>query len=267
MLGVFDGNVRETSDFLRFCFVACHLRRALPIEPDPMKPDRTSAVVIIAAAVILSACSASRVPRQIAVPNAEIPPANRAWQAARIRLHSMCPRVPKTGDELTEALHVLQENGCYARLAKDTHILTVDDWHWHWLPPYQVVVAVHDEELRKRVTPKLYEEYMSGLSRFLAAKADNGEITPAQLKYTFNAGWSWLNRKIQEERMLLRENLASAQSADQGLREKVTTVAGGLATIATLALAVSAPDKAYQPSPANCYAYPTVELNYTIQCY
>jgi hypothetical protein len=232
-----------------------------------MKRNRTPVIVVIAAAVILSACSTSRVPRQIAERNAEIPAVNLAWHAARTRLHSMCPRVPKTGDELTEALHVQQQNGCYARLAKDTHMLTVDDWHWHWLPPYQVVVAVHDEELRKRVTPKLYEEYMSGLSRFLAVKADNGEITPAQLKYTFNAGWSWLYRKIQEERILLRENLAAAQTADQALREKVTTVAGGLATVATLALAVSAPDKAYQPSPANCYAYPTEEHNYTIQCH
>lgn len=255
------GNIRLSSIML------CGMPLAPRIGDRTMKPSRASAIVIIAAAVIVSACSASRVPRQIAVPNAEMPPANLAWQAARIRLHSMCPRVPKTGDELTEALHVLQENGCYARLAKDTHTLTVDDWHWHWLPPYQIVVAVHDEELRKRATPKLYEEYMSGLSRFLAEKADNGEITPAQLKYTFNAGWSWLNRKIQEERILSQENVASAQSADQGLREKVTTVAGGLATIATLALAVSAPDKAYQPSPANCYAYPTVERNYTIQCY
>lgn len=179
----------------------------------------------------------------------------------------MCPSVPKTGDELTQALNVAHQNGCYARLAKDTDILTLDDWHWHWLPPYQVVVAVHDEELRKRVIPKLYEEYLSGLSRYLAEKADNGEITPAQLKYTFNAGWNWLYGRMQVERILLRENVRSAESAEEGIRERVTTVAGGLATVATLALVISAPDKAYQAAPANCYAYPTVERNYTVQCY
>jgi hypothetical protein len=243
------------------------LAQALRAETDVMRRPQPLALFALLALIIFPACSVSRVRQEVNGRNKEIEPAIQAWQAARSRLHSMCPQVPRTGDELTQALNVEQENGCYARLAKDTPILALDDWHWHWLPPYQVVVAVHDEELRKRAIPKLYEEYMSGLNRYLAEKADNGEITPAQLKYAFNAGWNWLYGRMHEERILLRENVRSVENSDDGMRNKVTTVAGGLATVATLALVVSAPDKAYQAAPANCYAYSTANRNYTIQCY
>jgi hypothetical protein len=231
-----------------------------------MRPNG-AVLLAIAALVILPACSASRIRPEKNDRIAVIPLEIQAWQAARIRLHSMCPHVPKTVDELEQALRVRQENGCYVRLAKDTAAPTIDDWHWHWLPPYQVVVAVHDEELRKRVRPKLYEEYMSGLTRYLAEKADRGEITSDQMKHAFNAGWNWLQAKIRDERILLQENVRTAESADAATREKVTDVAGGLATVATLALMVSADDKAYQPAPANCYAFPAGERNYTIECY
>lgn len=232
-----------------------------------MAPSSPVSVLLIVASIILSACSASPVHRKVNGQNPKIDLIHQAWEAARLRLHRMCPHVPRTEDELTQALSVEQENGCYARLAKDTYAPTLDDWHWHWLPPYQVVAAVHDEELRKRVTPKLYEEYISGLNRYLAEKIDKGEITPAQFRYVINAGWSWLNGKMQNERILLQENMHSAENVDATTRSTLSNVAGELATVATLALAVSAPDKTYQPTPANCYAYPAEERSYTIQCY
>jgi hypothetical protein len=179
----------------------------------------------------------------------------------------MCPHVPRTEDELTQALSIEQENGCYARLAKDTFMPGVDDWHWHWLPPYQVVAAIHDEELRKRVIPKFYEEYISGLNRYLAEKVDKGEITPGQFRYVIDAGWNWLNEKMQSERLLMQENMRPADSGDATTRSTLSNVAGELATLATVGLAISAPDKLYQPAPANCYAYPAEERSYMIQCY
>ncbi len=199
-----------------------------------MRVNRALAIALIAASVIFPACSASRLRQKVDAGNAEIQLANQAWQAARIRLDSMCPHAPKTMDEVTQSLELDQKNDCYARLAKDTHAPTLDDWHWRWLPPYQVVIAVYDEELRKRVIPRLYEEYMLGLTRYLAEKADNDEITPEQLRHAFTAGWNWLR---------------------------------GMATVATLALIVSAEDRAFQPAPANCYAYPTAERNYKVDCY
>ncbi len=223
--------------------------------------------LLLTASIIFSACSASLFHRNTSHRSLKAEPELAAWEAARHRLHLMCPRVPKTADELTQALSVEHENGCYARFAKDTYVPMLDDWHWHWLPPYQVVAAVHEEELRKRVTPKLYEEYMSGLNRYLAEKADKGEITPGQFRYVVNAGWNWLTGKLHNERVLLQENRGSAEERDAAMRSTLTQVAGELATVATLGLFVSAPDKTYQPAPANCYAYPVKGGSYTIDCY
>jgi len=232
-----------------------------------MRVNRALAIALIAASVIFPACSASRLRQKVGAGNAEIQLANQAWQAARIRLDSMCPHAPKTMDDVTQSLELDQKNDCYARLAKDTHAPTLDDWHWRWLPPYQVVIAVYDEELRKRVIPRLYEEYMLGLTRYLAEKADNDEITPEQLRHAFTAGWNWLRGKIQDEPILMKHNVRSAENADATTRERVTTVAGSLATVATLALIVSAEDRTFQPAPANCYAYSTAERNYKVDCY
>ncbi len=231
-----------------------------------MGSDRVFAVLLIALSVTLPACSVSLPGQPLDYRSSNVKPAFEAWEAARHRLHLMCPRVPKTADELTQALSVEHENGCYARYAKDTYVPALDDWHWHWLPPYQVVAAVHDEELRKRVTPRLYEEYMSGLNRYLAEKADRGEITPGQFRYVFNAGWNWLTGKLRNESVLLQENTRSAGN-DAAIRSTLTDVAGELATVATLGLFVSAPDKTYQPDPANCYAFPVEKGSYTIDCY
>jgi hypothetical protein len=228
---------------------------------------RLIAAVALAISMFLSACTTSLVRQKPA--EKQRPPIeliHQAWEAARVRLHRMCPGVPRTEAELTHALSTEHENGCYARLAKDTFTPNLD-WHWHWLPPYRVVAAVHDEELRKRVIPRFYEEYISGLNRYLAEKVDRGEITPGQFRYVINASWSWLNGKMQSERVLLEENMRSPDNTDAKTRSTLSHVAGELATLATLGLAISAPDKMYQPAPANCYAYPAKAQNFTIQCY
>jgi hypothetical protein len=232
-----------------------------------MRFDRALLVSLIAALVILPACSAARTGQPIQAQDAEVRLLNQAWEAARSRLHSMCPYVPKTASELKQALRFEHENGCYARLAKDSHVLPLDDWHWHWLPPYRVVVAVHDEELRKRLIPTLDEEYMLGLSHYLAEKVDHGEITPKQFRYAFNASWTWLHSKLRNEHLLLQEKAHAVENPDAYLQDRVGTIAGGLATAATLALMVSADDREYQPGPANCYAHPKGEQRYIIHCH
>jgi hypothetical protein len=219
------------------------------------------------AVLAIAACSASRIGQPVYAPDGELQLINQAWEAARSRLHSMCPYVPKTAAELKQALASDHENGCYARLAKDSYLLPLDDWHWHWLPPYQVVVAVHDEELRKRLVPTLDEEYMSGLSHYLAEKADQGAITPKQFRYATEAAWRWLHGKLRHERVLLQETLKAVENLDAYMQDRVGTIAGGLATAVTLALIASAEDSEYQPAPANCYAQPNGEQRYTIHCH
>ncbi len=123
------------------------------------------------------------------------------------------------------------------------------------------------DRLRKRLLPTLHEEYMLGLTHYLAEKADNDEITAEQLRHAFNAGWNWLHGKLEQEPMLVQQNARRAAGTDPAMRDKITTVAGGLATVATLAHGLSAEDKAYQPVPANCYAFSVEARSYTIRCY
>jgi hypothetical protein len=233
-----------------------------------MKPPSLAAlIVIMIGSIVVSGCAVGRPPVENRPPRLTVPSEHQAWNAARIRLHSMCPAVPRTEAELTRALLTRQPNDCYVRFAKDTHLPMNDDWHWHWLPPYRVVAAVHDEELRKHGTHKHYEEYISALNRYLAEKADRGQITPAQFRYVFNAGWNWLSTKVENERFLMQETLNSGAGFDPAMRSALNNVAGELATITTLALAVSAQDKRYEPIPASCYALFGDERSYTIQCY
>src|SRR5262245_66669930 len=91
---------------------------------------------------------------------------SEAWTAARHRLQAMC---------------LTRETPCAQRAIKLTNAARVDDWVWMDLPPYRTVHAVHEEEIRRRHEPLVYEEYMIGVSRYLADRADGGQISPEEL--------------------------------------------------------------------------------------
>jgi hypothetical protein len=135
---------------------------------------------------------------------------NEAWQAARMRLTAMCSKAPATLQEYQRGMAMIRSGGqdpfrgCNVRLVKVTNSPVTNDWNWFWAPPpYQTIIAVHEEELRKRVTPKPYEEYMLGLSRYLGKAADEGKIAPQQLVQAFNAGWNYMVNAMKNEAAIL----------------------------------------------------------------
>jgi hypothetical protein len=175
-------------------------------------------------------------------------------------------------------------SGCNVRMVKSTAAPVTTDWQWDWLPSYQTIVAVHEEELRKRVTLQPWEEYMFGLSRYLAEQAERGNITAQQLVYAFNTGWKWMLDKTREESILLVQNLQAAQLSDAATWKTVGEIAVGLAAVTTAALLASAAANArataeanaraaeanaYRPAqaPTSCYAYPGGGGRYYIYCY
>src|SRR5207244_13521200 len=119
---------------------------------------------------------------------------NEAWQASRLRLTELCPKAPTTLEEYQRGQAAIKAgapdpfHGCNLRIVKATNAPLTNDWQWFCAPPYQTMVAIHEEELRKRVTPKPYEEYMLGLGRFLAKGEEAGTISPKGLVDDFNAG-------------------------------------------------------------------------------
>jgi len=90
----------------------------------------------------------------------------QAWMAARGGLQAMCYPA------------LMANNQCGQRLVKASDASRTNDWSWQLLPPYQTIVATHEGELRARQAPYPFEEFMLGTSRYLAAHADAGTITP-----------------------------------------------------------------------------------------
>jgi len=130
-----------------------------------------------------------------------------------------------------------------------------NDWNWFWAPPYETIIAVHEEELRKRVTPKPYEEYMLGLSRYLGKAADAGAISPGQLVQAFNAGWKYMVDAMQNETVILANDLKAAELSDAQTWKTIGEVAVGLAAVATTALVVASTARAAPPAAPPAYVY------------
>lgn len=168
-----------------------------------------------------------------------------AWLAARERLKRMCPPVPSTKDEYERGKSSRQAGsdpflGCDVRIMKLTNSPRLDDWQWAWAPRYQTIIAVHEEELRKRVNPRVYEEYMLGISRYLAQKADSGEIAPTQIMSGFNEAWSWMTQQIVQEHALLQDSVRAAEISDAAMWNTFGSIAAGLALVTAAALITSA---------------------------
>lgn len=224
-----------------------------------MKVHSAVSIVLTLLLIFLPSCSTYQARQAIQARDRELTLNDEAWQVARQRLHDMCPKPPSSTEEYrTQQLRAAMNGqtpfqGCDVRMVKLTNDPVFDDWQWDWLPSYQVIVSVHEEELRKRVTPKLYEEYMLGLSRYLAKKVDSREITPQQLMSAFNEGWKWMYNKMEEEKILLQNNVQSSQQADAAVWKTLNAIAVGLAAVATTAIiayaAIRSSAPAYQPPP------------------
>ena len=123
-----------------------------------------------------------------------------AWDQARTALHSMCSASVKTTDKAY---------ACEPRLVKMSNNPSTDDWQFVELPPYEVVVDVHESILRNvRGSLRFYEDAMFALSHALAKRADAGEITQEQFKLAWNEGCKWMFSRLQNDYALLQQNIS-----------------------------------------------------------
>lgn len=196
--------------------------------------------------LFLSGCSAMMAMKEVEAIQKEGPINTAAFYQARAELHSMC----NSGDTF-----------CAPRLVKMGNGIETEDWQYEQLPSYSTIIFVHEKVLRaSRGSLRFYEETMLALSRALAKKADNGEITPEQLKLAFNEGWKWMIGQVRNDYALLQQNVVLAQQADAKVWETVGNVVVGLAVVATAVIVADAEIRAanyqaYQASrPLNCYA-------------
>lgn len=167
-----------------------------------------------------------------------------AWWAARQRLSAMCGPSPAAPN-------------CALRLVKRTNSQRTDDWFMEYFPPYKTIVDVHEEELRRVHAPYPYEEYMLGVARLTALKADARQISPDRMKAAVNEAWNWMSGEVRKEAALLVYGVRDGRAADAQVWQSVAT---GLGVVLTGILLVGVAATAMAPvSPAViCDATPTV---------
>jgi hypothetical protein len=150
--------------------------------------------------------------------------------------------------------------GCGLRIMKLSNRYAVDDWGYDWLPDYSTVVRTHEAEMKVRRTPKVYEEYMLALSRYLAQEMDRKRIAPRQMIRTFNEGWRWMVQRLQEEIEILQRRVDEARIADM---QALNSFAQAFAIAAGAALVAGASSGYSTPGPATI---PSVPLRQTFSC-
>jgi hypothetical protein len=190
----------------------------------------------LVALLLLPGCAALQARSQLEAFQAHQRQNTMAWIAARQRLTAACQQNPP-------------DRGCAVRAIKLTNSPRTDDWRRTWLPDYRTIVAVHEEELRRRVAPKVYDEYVIALSKALAARADKQEITEEQMIRAFNESWTWLAHQMRQEHLLLVDAIRAAEVADAQTAQTLSAIATGLAVVATGALLAAATARAYAPPP------------------
>jgi hypothetical protein len=127
------------------------------------------------------------------------------------------------------------------------------------LPPYQVVHAMHEEEIRKRHQPLAYEEYMLEVSRFLSERADREEISAIQLAHAFNAAWTEMVQRMREDAALRISAVEAAANADAqawATFQQTALIMGAILGGALIGAAAGsyAPTPAVPPSRVTCQA-------------
>lgn len=169
---------------------------------------------------------------------------HEARAAARARLTAMCAG-PTTS--CTDRIIRVSNSG---RLDERS----LDGWDLMRLPPYRTVVAVHEEELRKRRVPRVYEVYMLGVSHYLADNADRGDITQFQLVRAFNAAWKEMVTRTRADVAFSASAVEAAERADAEtwarFRDTASTIGSVLGAVLGGAAAVgsNAPTPVVQPS-------------------
>ncbi|MGH7393387.1 MAG: hypothetical protein ACREM3_28620, partial [Candidatus Rokuibacteriota bacterium] len=147
------------------------------------------------------------------------------------------------------------------RYVKATNQARTDDWGWEILPPYTTIVAVHEDEFRRRHSLKVYEEFMLASARYLAERIERREITHQQLAEATNQAWRWMIEQFKAEGIMLIDGVRLAQEADARAWERVNVIASSLAVVLSAAVIASASQPApaaFAPTstPTYCFAMP-----------
>lgn len=209
---------------------------------------------LLIALVFLCSCSASVAQREELQFYRDLGQKDEAWVNARARLKGMCPEAPMSVEEYKKRVELYTTGydsfkGCNFRFIKYSNSPSLDDWHWLWLPSHMTIVKTHEEEARKRFTPKIYEEFMFAVAYHLAEASDSQQISPEEHRLLFNYAWNWMIDQTRKESILLKEASLKAGESDTTILRAISVI--GLALAAGLGAYAQGYAQNYRP-PTSC---------------
>lgn len=160
-----------------------------------------------------------------------------AWNAARARLLQYCQE-PRLYDP------------CNRKLMKISADYFIRDWAPMVMPSYSTIVKFHEEEVRKRVTPRIYDEYLIAIGRYAAEQMDKGIISQEEgldiIQYAFNLA----GQAARQNRLLLRYNTLLAEEQEARFWQNLNSI------LVSLSQSISSYRQVYYQSyrPINCIA-------------
>jgi hypothetical protein len=156
-------------------------------------------VLSLCATVMLAGCATVRTHRALQDFLAEFPVKREAWAAARARLRQMC----EAG-----------ASACAPRWVR-VSATEVSRWEQRAMPPYEVIVAVHEEEDRARRTLWLADEYVVAVVRGIAVQADAGQVSDEDAMRLVDHAFAQAAQALRREWWSLHQSYLLSQQRDQ----------------------------------------------------
>jgi hypothetical protein len=148
---------------------------------------------------MLAGCATARTHRELQDFLAEFPAKRDAWAAAQARLRQACE-----ADPLPCAPRWVRVSGT-----------EVSRWEQRAMPEYEVIVAVHEEEVRARVKLRLADEYVLAVVRGIAVQADAGQVSDEDLMRLVDHAFAQTVQALRREWWSLHQSYLLSQQRDQ----------------------------------------------------
>ena len=162
-------------------------------------PTRAVLVLSLCVTVMLAGCATARTHRALQDFLAEFPVKREAWAAAQTRLRQMC-----------EA----DASACAPRWVR-VSAMEVSRWEQRTMPPYEVIVAVHEGEDRARRKLWLADEYVVAVVRGIAVQADAGQVSDEDLMRLVDHAFAQAGQALRREWWSLQQSYLLSQQRDQ----------------------------------------------------
>lgn len=195
---------------------------------NPMRTLTIRAIIVGLLASGISGCATWYVMTNMQELQAHIQGVNVAWDLAGVRLDKMCSDDPASCRVRLMRSNVRRQTA-YINMTPEQRLKS-NLYERKQRPPYRVIFAVHEEELRNRTQPRLAEEYLLGVGRMLADLLDDGKKSEEEAFAVWEEAENQRSIMIREDIRMLQESYKVAQEEDRVTLEAFSVLVDVAAT-------------------------------------